>query len=355
MNCDIKIISTGTALPHYHYTNSEVTEKAMEWVKDQPEKLQKLTKKIFESSNIKERHFISPLDTVLNPTSLTDSNERYVDAAKVLSQKALEQALIKANIDAVDIDCLITTSCTGYMIPSIDVYLINHLHMRRDIRRMPITEIGCGAGASGLIYGSDFLKGHANARVAIVSLEFPTNTIQLDDFSVENIVGNAVFADGVSCKILSNRPEDQGLPMVDTFMHQIPGTTELLGYCLTETGFKLTLDRRIPDVIAGNFLPVVTPFLEKNAISFENIDDVIAHPGGIKVIDQLEDLLAEYNKNVADSRYIMQQYGNMSSATIGFILDRYLTNNKGKEKSLIVLSFGPGFMIHGLLFKGLVS
>ena len=104
MNRDIKIISTGTALPHYYYTNSEVTEKAMEWVKDQPEKLQKLTKKIFESSNIKERHFISPLDTVLNPTSLTDSNERYVDAAKVLSQKALEQALVKANIDAVDID-----------------------------------------------------------------------------------------------------------------------------------------------------------------------------------------------------------------------------------------------------------
>lgn len=352
MTNNIKLIATGTALPEYSYTNEEVTQKALEWVKDQPASLQKTTQKIFESSNIEERHFIAPLDDILNETNLSDASERYMQAAKTLSQQALCQALDKANIAPDDIDCLITTSCTGYMIPSIDVFLINNLNMRNDIRRMPITEIGCGAGASALIYGHDFLRAHTNARVAIVSLEFPTNTIQTHDFSMENIVGNAVFADGVSCKILSNHEQDQGLNMIDTFMCQIPNTTELLGYDLKQTGFHLRLSRHVPDVIANNFMHTVAPFLEKNNTTFEAIDDLIAHPGGVKIIDMLEEVLKPYNKDIKDSRYIMQKYGNMSSATIGFILDRYIKNNKGTKKSVVVLSFGPGFMIHGVLFEG---
>lgn len=354
MNNNTKIIATGTALPEYSYTNEEVTEKALEWVKDQPAPLQKVTRKIFENSAIEERHFITPLGNILNNTDLSDASERYTQAAKTLSQIALERALVNANIDANEIDCLITTSCTGYMIPSVDVFLINSLHMRNDIRRMPITEIGCGAGVSALIYGHDFLQGHKNSRVAIVSLEFPTNTIQTHDFSIENIVGNAVFADGVSCKILSNHEQDKGMSMIDTFMYQIPHTTELLGYDLKKTGFHLTLDRRVPDVIASSFMHIVTPFLEKNNMAFDNINDLIAHPGGIKIIDRLEEVLEPYGKGIADSRYIMKKYGNMSSATIGFILDRYIRSNKNTQKSVLTLSFGPGFMIHGALFEGRV-
>ena len=349
---NIKLIATGTALPEYSYTNEEVTQKALEWVKDQSASLQKVTKKIFKNSNIEERHFIAPLENILNKTNLSNASERYKQAAKTLSQQALHQALRNADIDPNEIDCLITTSCTGYMIPSIDVFLINSLNMKNDIRRMPITEIGCGASVSAMIYGHDFLQGHNNARVAIVSLEFPTNTIQTHDFSIENIVGNAVFADGVSCKILSNHEHDKGLNMIDTFMYQIPNTPELLGYDLTETGFHLKLDRHVPDVIANNFMHTVIPFLEKNNTTFDHIDDLIAHPGGIKIIDMLENILEPYNKDISDSRYIMQKYGNMSSATIGFILDRYIKNNKGAEKSMVALSFGPGFMIHGILFEG---
>lgn len=354
MKNNIKLVATGTALPEYSYTNEEVTQKALEWVKDQSSSLKKVTRKIFESSNIEQRHFISPLDNVLNKSSLTDASERYIEVAQELSHSAFESALREAQLDSSEIDCLITTSCTGYMIPSIDVFLINRLNMKKDIRRIPITEVGCGAGISALIYGHDFLKGHENSRVAIVSLEFPTNTIQLDDFSMENIVGNAVFADGVSCKILSNCEIDKGINVVDTFMYQIPDTAELLGYDLTDTGFHLRLDREVPNVIAANFMDVVEPFLERNDTSFEQMNDVIVHPGGVKIIDMLEELLVQYGKNIADSRYVMQKYGNMSSATIGFILDRYISKHKGAKKSVIAVSFGPGFMIHGALLNGVL-
>jgi predicted naringenin-chalcone synthase len=121
-----------------------------------------------------------------------------------LAEKSLKKSLDKANLKATDIDYIITVSCTGIMIPSVDAYLITSLGMKQDIVRLPVTEMRCAAGVSGIIYAKNFLKSNPNKRAAVVAVEAPTATFQLEDYSMTNIVSAAIFGDGASAVILSS-------------------------------------------------------------------------------------------------------------------------------------------------------
>ncbi len=234
------------------------------------------------------------------------------------------------------------------MIPSFDTFVVNNLGLKDNIKRLPITELGCCAGASALIYASDFLKAYPNKKVAVITLEFPSNTIRLDDLSIENIVGTAIFSDGVSCSILETK--NPGPEIVDTQMYHMGNSIDILGYNLTNQGLRMNLSKKLPNIIKDTFEEVAGNFLKKNNIEIKDVDDFLIHPGGVKIIDNIEGVLAKYGKNLNDSRYIMKQYGNMSSSTILFILDRYL-NKSPKGKTAYVLSFGPGLSAHQLLIK----
>ena len=156
------------------------------------------------------------------------------------------------------------------MIPSFGLYTMNKLGLRPDLKHLPITELGCVAGASALIFADDYLKAYPENKVAIINLEFPSNTLQMNDFSWDNIVGAALFADGVSCAILSN--ESSLYKIKKTKMAQLLNTTDILGYNITNTGLLMNLAKELPILIEDNFVAIVTEFLAESSKNISDID-----------------------------------------------------------------------------------
>ena len=344
-----RIVTVNTLLPEYSYTEKEALEVYTKWVSSQDESFRKKADRIFNNTQIKAKHTIAAPEVLLSQRTFEESNNLYKEKAIELGTAVLQQTLAEARLNPKDLDFLITTSCTGFMIPSFNAYVANNLGLRPDIKQLPITESGCAAGVTALVYANDLLKAYPDKKVAIITLELPSNTMQVNDYSWDNVVGTALFSDGIACAILDGK-EDCSAKIIDSQMYQVPNTTEILGYNLTNSGLKMNLDKCIPQTIEEHFYEIVGPFLNRNGYKVEDIDNYIIHPGGVKILDKIEDLLAEKGKNAGLSRKIMEKYGNMSSSTVLFILSEQLKNTYQGEKTLM-LSFGPGFTANQILLE----
>ena len=345
-----KIISTATALPEHLTSLDESMEYARAWVKDQPERLGRKILRIFKYAQVDQRFSVRKPASLLDQAGFGARNDAYVEQAINLGEKALRSAIKAAGIRPEDIDYLITTSCTGIMIPSVDAYLIDRLGMRQDITRLPVTEMGCAAGTSGLIYAHDFLEAYPEKYVAVLAIEFPSCTFQSGDFSMTNVVSSAIFGDGVACTILG--PTDQIKPaIVAREMYHFPDSIDMMGYDIRDSGFHMVLHPDVPTRIESHFENIIFPFLEKHQVDIEQINHLIFHPGGKKIIQMVERLLGEVGKQIDDSKAVLREYGNMSSATVLFVLDRFLKREISKGDYGLMLSFGPGFSAQRLLLQ----
>ena len=237
------------------------------------------------------------------------------------------------------------------MIPSLDAYLINDLGLRQDIVRLPVTEMGCAAGVSGLIYARNFLKSNPGKRIAIVAVESPTATFQLGDHSMANMVSAAIFGDGAACVLLSSEEEAVGPRIIGEEMYHFKDATHMMGFDLTNHGLKMILDPSVPAIINEHFPNIVHPFLEKFGTSIEAVDHLIFHPGGRKIVQTVETLFGKLGKNIDDTREVLRAYGNMSSATVLYVLERFLEKDIKKGEKGLMLSFGPGFSAQRVLLE----
>ena len=343
-----------TVLPEYRYTFDQSLPFYERWLESRSPSFREKALDILKNAAIEQRHSIASGDVLFSTRTFEESNNLYREKAIILCAEVLEKALQKTGIDPQQIDYLITTSCTGFMIPSVDAYLINLLGLRNDVVRIPVTEIGCAAGAAGLIYADALLRGHPGGCAVVLSFEFPSNTIQLENWSWDNFVGTALFADGLACALVRNDESASAEPrarIMATQMRHVPQTTHILGYNITNGGLAMTLDKSLPRVIEENFEAIVLPFLAQSGYTPEDIDHFLIHPGGVKIINAVEQVLAKFGKHAAESRDIMTQHGNMSSATILFILEKLMREKHPHGHTAFVLSFGPGFSADQLLLK----
>lgn len=237
------------------------------------------------------------------------------------------------------------------MIPSLDAYLINALNLRQDIVRLPVTEMGCAAGVSGMIYAKNFLKSNPGKRAAVIAVESPSATFQLNDFSMANIVSAANFGDGAACVLLSSDEEDSGPVMVDEQMYHFYEAEDMMGFKLTDTGLQMVLDVAVPDTIEEHFPAIIHPFLAKNNLTIQDIQHLIFHPGGKKIIQVVESLFGELGKNIDETKAVLKCYGNMSSATVLYVLERFMENAPVPGDYGLMLSFGPGFSAQRILLQ----
>lgn len=346
----LSVVAVRSLLPENRFEFDAVEAAFMDWLKDRPELEQAKAKRILKNSGVQTRRSCITLDEVFTPCSLTESSARYRHHAKRLGIALLDDTLQQAGIKPKDVDVLVTTSCTGYMIPSVDAYMAERLGFRTDVLRLPVTEMGCAAGASAMMYASEMLRGRSEGIAAVVNIELPTNTMQHHDFSMDNIVSSALFSDGLGCAILRKgaRP---GIASIKSWItHQVPETLELLGYNLTSGGFLMNLHPTLPDVIGQNFEAATDALLKPEGLSLSDIRHFVIHPGGVKILDRIEPILAKYGGSTQLSRDTMRDCGNMSSATVMVILERLL-KSKPQPGKVLMMSFGPGFGAHMLLLE----
>ena len=180
----VRIKAVAKALPKYTRDTREILPFLALWLKDQEPRFRRKIKKIFENAGVDRRYSIMDADEVFHKTSFEEKNDIFERESIRLAENCLTDALEKASLVPKDVDFLITVSCTGIMIPSIDAYLINRLDMRQDTVRLPVTEMGCAAGVSGIIYAKNFLQANPGKCAAVVAVESPTATFQLEDYSM---------------------------------------------------------------------------------------------------------------------------------------------------------------------------
>lgn len=347
----VKIVTVAKQLPKYSSDTVEILPMLDTWLYGQETRFIKKVKKIFEGAAVNTRYSIMDPVEVFTATSFEEKNDIYSREVIILGEQVLDKALNKAGWDPSTLDYIITVSCTGIIIPSLDAYLINKLKLRQDIVRLPVTEMGCVAGVSGLLYAKNFLKGNPNKRAAVIAIEAPTATFQLDDFSMSNIVSAAIFGDGAACCLLSSYEEDYGPTILDEQMYHFFNTEHIMGFKLTNSGLKMILGTEVPDTIAQHFGDIIHPFLKKNNLEVRDIDHMIFHPGGKKIVMTVEKLFSEWGKNIDHTKEILLQYGNMSSATVLYVLECVMDKNPIQGELGLMLSFGPGFSAQGLLLK----
>lgn len=347
----VKIKCVTKQLPKYSRTTQEIIPFLNSWLAGQDERFIRKVKKIFEGAAVDKRYSImDPLEVFTN-TSFEERNGIYVREIIDLGEKVLDKALKKADWVPHDLDYIITVSCTGIMIPSLDAYLINSLKLRQDIIRLPVTEMGCAAGISGIIYAKNFLQANPGKRAAVIAVESPTATFQLDDYSMANIVSAAIFGDGAACVLLSSCEDETGPEIIAEEMYHFYDNIHMMGFKLTNSGLQMVLDIDVPDTIAFHFPDIIHPFLEKNNLKMEDIDHLIFHPGGKKIVQTVEDLFSDLGKNIDYTKEVLRLYGNMSSATVLYVLERFMDNHPEKGSKGLMLSFGPGFSAQRVLLQ----
>ena len=348
---ETRIVAVAKELPQYCRTTKDILPFVDLWLADEDERFRRKVVKIFEGAAVDKRYGIMNIEEVFTATSFEEKNAIYVREVKKLGKNVLLKALSQSNWQADSLDYIITVSCTGIMIPSLDAYLINDLGLKDDVVRLPVTEMGCAAGVSGLIYASNFLKSNPGKRVALVAVESPTATFQLNDHSMANMVSAAIFGDGAACVLLSSEADAVGPKIVGEEMYHFKDATHLMGFDMTNQGLKMILDPSVPETIANHFPKIVHPFLERNNSSIEKVDHLIFHPGGRKIVQTVEALFGELGKNIDDTREVLRAYGNMSSATVLYVLERFLERDIPKGEQGLILSFGPGFSAQRVLIE----
>ena len=212
--------------------------------------------------------------------------------------------------------------------------------MRSDIRRMPFTELGCAAGAMSISRAHDHLRAYPGHKVAIVAIEIPSMTYLAKDVSVANLVSAALFGDGGAAALMrSDRGRFQVLDARTHFFHDTP---EMMGFHVTDEGFSIVLDKRVPQLLERALPAAVDDFLEHNGVSRGDLRNFLFHPGGRKILDTVHELFGLADDDLALSRETLREVGNLSSASVLFVLEKALAG-RGRPGLSLLAAFGPGF------------
>jgi alkylresorcinol/alkylpyrone synthase len=343
------ITATATAVPPHRFAQ----EQAAAYARAMPVESRRMAtvQQIFQNAGVRQRFGVHPLDWVMRPRPLGETSREYQSQAIGLGREVVVGCLERAGLTPRDVDLLITVSCTGLMIPSLDAYLINELGFRRDTRRLPITELGCAGGAAALARASDFVRAYPAKNALVVCVELATLTFQQHDGSLANVVSGALFGDGASAALVSgtDRP---GAQVLDAASFLFPDSYDAMGFDLRETGLHIVLSKSVDDLIRRELRGVAEGLLSRNRLSREDLSFFVLHPGGRKVLECMEEELAIPREQVEPSWRVLSEYGNLSSATVLFVLDEWLKRRTPEPGEHGVLAaFGPGFSAELLLLR----
>ena len=323
-----RIRTVATAVPEYRLDQEFVQEHARRIFGGTIPGIDRLMG-IFTNSGISTRYFSAPPEWFLEPHDLAEKSALYVSAATELSAAACRSALERANLEPTDIDCIIYVNTTGLATPSIDARLINVLGLRHDLRRTPLWGLGCAGGVSGLSHACDHARGRPDSRVLLVSTELCGLTFMPDDASRSNLVATALFGDGAAAAVVvGDEVPGPGLEILGTRSRFYPDSLDVMGWTVLNAGMQVVFARRIPDIVAESSNEDFGTFLAGHGLTIADIDEFLLHPGGRRVLEAYQLALGLEPEALARSSGVLRDFGNMSSATVLFVLERYMRSEE---------------------------
>jgi alkylresorcinol/alkylpyrone synthase len=344
------IAGTATAVPP-HLLTRDVVKKHIKDVFSLDGRRLEAIHSVIDNSQIDQRHSVFPVEYIIEPRPLAQINSEYREKSLELGLQVTADALAQAEMSPSDVDLLMTVSCTGVMIPSLDAYLAAEMGFRPDVRRLPITELGCAAGAAGLAHAWEYLRAFPNRTALLVAVELPTLTFQRKDFSQANLISAVLFGDGAAGVVVTGR-EASGPRILAAESYLFPDSLDAMGFDLRDSGFHIVLSKDVPQLIREKVRELAEGFLARQGLRREDISAFILHPGGQKLLSFME---AELELSRADTEFswdVLRRFGNLSSASVLFILQEWLSKREMPSGSYgLLMAFGPGFTAEMILLQ----
>lgn len=349
------ILAVGTAVPEHIFHQYEVKEAVRKKFAKRFHGTERMLS-IFENSNIEKRHFIVPMEWFEQEHSFAEKNALYIKYSTLLSTQAIIRCLEKTGFTIGEIDKIIFISSTGIATPSIDALLINKLHFHKNIKRTPIWGLGCAGGVVGLSRAFEYTKAFPDSKVLVVAVELCGITFQDSDVKKSNFIATALFGDGAAAALIVGDDVKTKINKVtpnifntrSTFWED---TLDMMGWRIGNNGMEVIFSKDIPSFVKKHIRNNIEEYLAIHNLDLADIKSYVVHPGGIKVIKAYQEALSLSDDAVEHAANVIKDFGNMSSPTVLFVLERVLNNPARAGEYGLITALGPGFSSETILFR----
>jgi len=339
----MRIAAVGAAFPRHYYDQDQLLAAfRAHWATRHfnLERLEDLHRKVLVGG----RHLALPMEAYAGLRTWGQANDAWIEVAQDVGERALRDALERAGIGVGAVDALLFTTVTGVATPSIDARLVNRLGLPPRIKRMPFFGLGCVAGAAGIARAADYVRAFPDQVAVMLSVELCSLTLQRDDLSVPNLIASGLFGDGAAAAVVvGERHAAPGPRVVATRSVFYPGTERVMGWDISEGGFKIVLSAEVPEMVRRHLRADVDQFLADCGLARTEVSHWIAHPGGPRVLEAMGEAL-ELPEGALDLAWkTLGEKGNLSSSSVLLVLKETLESAPLDGAFGLMTAMGPGF------------
>jgi alkylresorcinol/alkylpyrone synthase len=335
---DVEILAVATANPKFQLTQSEAAARA----RDIYPHLEALWP-LYDNTGVEVRYNCHPIDWYLAPHTWEERTAAFQTHALDLLEEITLAAVRSAGIELGAIDMVVTNTVTGLAVPSLEAKLFNRIGLAPTVERLPIFGLGCGGGVAGLARATRLAHAKPGAHVLFLTVDLCSLCLRINDPSPAMFVAGALFGDGAAGVLLHNTSGgERGGPRIRASGEWCWRETEhIMGWDIKNDGFGIVLSPELPSLMNNELAPALQDFLERHRLRFEDFNGFLVHAGSGKLLDIAERVLGLERSRLEHSREVLRRYGNMSSATALFVLQRALQS--GAHGPHLLAAFGPGF------------
>lgn len=341
------ILDVGTAVPDHTVPQDRAKEFAGRIFRTASFETDRLLP-VFQNTQIRQRHFCVEEEWFDEDLSFSEKNLVYVRSGVELAERAVRDVLLRTGVPPEEIGHLFFVSSTGIATPSIDAHLFNRIGLSPSVLRTPIWGLGCAGGVAGIVRAADWLRAYPEKTALVVALELCGLTFIRGDLSKSNFVATSLFADGCGAVLMAGdgrRSTSARRISIDTAAAVTwTDTLDIMGWEVVEKGLKVVFSRSIPAVVTASARPTILKFLHERGLAPSDIAHFLSHPGGNRVIEAYKEALALDENCLESMRKVLRDYGNMSSATVCFVLKHFLDSGRFRAGDRVLsTALGPGF------------
>lgn len=353
-----QVLALATGVPERRYSQQEIFEEFVA-LQDEPVRTRRARalNMIWQRAGVAYRHTAAWRGYFSEERTTEARNDQYMASAVPLAEATIRRGLDAAGYTPADVDELIVVSCTGFNIPGLDLLLAGRMGMRPNLHRSCILGMGCYGAFPGLLRARESVTVRPDRLAVMLSIELCSLHMQFDGSS-ESAISAALFSDGAGMALVgdrdrhADRTRTPGPRLIDSETYSDYTTLEHMSFTVTDHGFRMYLSSYVPDLLAAQIQGFIDTLLSRNNLKRGDVRFWGVHPGSTKIVDYVQDQLGLTSQQVEHSHGVLNDFGNMSSATIMFVLDRIHRCDEPEPGDYgVMMAFGPGLTMESLLVQ----
>ncbi|MEJ2580600.1 MAG: 3-oxoacyl-[acyl-carrier-protein] synthase III C-terminal domain-containing protein [Acidobacteriota bacterium] len=340
----MRIAAVGSALPPHYYDQDTLLDAFKRHWAERHYNLDRL-EALHRNVLVGGRHLALPIEEYERLEHWGQANDAWIRVAQEVGERAIQDALRKSDLAADDVDSLMTVTVTGVATPSLDARLMNRLRLPPRVKRVPIFGLGCVAGAAGIARAADYVRAFPDHVAILLSVELCSLTLQRQDLSIPNLIASGLFGDGAAAAVVvGNGRAAAGPAVVDSRSIFYPNSEDVMGWDISEEGFRIVLSADVPEVVREHLRNDVDVFLDEHGLSRNDVSVWVSHPGGPKVLEAMQEALELPEEAFESAWRSLREVGNLSSTSVLLVLQDAIERKAPEPGSYgVMLAMGPGF------------